>query len=99
MNDVCRKKALLRHRPPRCTSHAVDGGIGEAGIGHETLTLHVGAGTFLPVKPKTEAHKMHSEWGHIDAATAERLNAVRARAGASSRLAPPRSASSKCCKR
>jgi S-adenosylmethionine:tRNA ribosyltransferase-isomerase len=53
-----------------------------AGIGHETLTLHVGAGTFLPVKAEdTDAHKMHAEWGRIDAATAERLNAVRAKGG------------------
>ncbi|MBO9581722.1 MAG: tRNA preQ1(34) S-adenosylmethionine ribosyltransferase-isomerase QueA [Sphingobium sp.] len=51
-----------------------------AGIGHETLTLHVGAGTFLPVKAdNTDDHRMHAEWGRIDAATAERLNAVRAR--------------------
>ncbi len=49
-----------------------------AGIGHTTLTLHVGAGTFLPVKAEdTEDHKMHAEWGRIDAATADRLNAVR----------------------
>jgi S-adenosylmethionine:tRNA ribosyltransferase-isomerase len=48
------------------------------GIGRETLTLHVGAGTFLPVKSeKIEDHKMHAEWGRIDAATANRLNAVR----------------------
>ncbi|WP_210357073.1 tRNA preQ1(34) S-adenosylmethionine ribosyltransferase-isomerase QueA [Sphingomonas beigongshangi] len=53
-----------------------------AGIGHETLTLHVGAGTFLPVKAEdTDAHRMHAEWGRIDAATADRLNAVRARGG------------------
>jgi S-adenosylmethionine:tRNA ribosyltransferase-isomerase len=52
------------------------------GIGRETLTLHVGAGTFLPVKSDTtENHKMHAEWGRIDAATAERLNAVRASGG------------------
>lgn len=52
--------------------------LGEAGIGHETLTLHVGAGTFLPVKADDTAdHKMHSEWGRIDAAAAVRLNAVR----------------------
>ncbi len=51
------------------------------GIGRETLTLHVGAGTFLPVKSeRIEEHKMHAEWGRIDTATAERLNAVR-RAG------------------
>ncbi|NNM76599.1 tRNA preQ1(34) S-adenosylmethionine ribosyltransferase-isomerase QueA [Sphingomonas sp. ID1715] len=53
-----------------------------AGIGHETLTLHVGAGTFLPVKAEdTTEHRMHAEWGRIDAATAERLNAVRAQGG------------------
>jgi S-adenosylmethionine:tRNA ribosyltransferase-isomerase len=53
-----------------------------AGIGRETLTLHVGAGTFLPVKAEDTAdHAMHAEWGRIDAATAERLNAARARGG------------------
>jgi S-adenosylmethionine:tRNA ribosyltransferase-isomerase len=56
--------------------------IEAAGILSETLTLHVGAGTFLPVKAEdTDDHVMHSEWGKIDAATAERLNAVRARGG------------------
>jgi S-adenosylmethionine:tRNA ribosyltransferase-isomerase len=54
----------------------------KAGVGHETLTLHVGAGTFLPVKvDDTEAHKMHAEWGTIDAETADRLNAARAAGG------------------
>jgi S-adenosylmethionine:tRNA ribosyltransferase-isomerase len=52
------------------------------GIVHETLTLHVGAGTFLPVKADdTDDHAMHAEWGRIDAATASRLNAVRASGG------------------
>ena len=52
------------------------------GIARETLTLHVGAGTFLPVKAEdTESHAMHAEWGRIDAATAARLNAVRASGG------------------
>jgi S-adenosylmethionine:tRNA ribosyltransferase-isomerase len=52
------------------------------GIGRETLTLHVGAGTFLPVKAEdTTEHRMHSEWGRIDEATAERLNAVRSSGG------------------
>jgi S-adenosylmethionine:tRNA ribosyltransferase-isomerase len=56
--------------------------LAEARIGQETLTLHVGAGTFLPVKADdTDDHVMHAEWGHIDAATADRLNAVRARGG------------------
>ena len=53
-----------------------------AGVGHETLTLHVGAGTFLPVKADdTVDHRMHAEWGRIDAATADRLNTVRAAGG------------------
>ncbi len=53
-----------------------------AGILRETLTLHVGAGTFLPVKADdTNDHKMHAEWGHIDAAIAARLNTVRANGG------------------
>ena len=53
-----------------------------SGIGHATLTLHVGAGTFLPVKADdTDDHRMHAEWGRIDAATAGRLNAVRAAGG------------------
>ncbi|MBQ1500176.1 MAG: tRNA preQ1(34) S-adenosylmethionine ribosyltransferase-isomerase QueA [Sphingomonas sp.] len=53
-----------------------------AGIGHSMLTLHVGAGTFLPVKAEdTVDHRMHAEWGRIDQATADRLNAVRAGGG------------------
>ena len=54
----------------------------ERGIGSETLTLHVGAGTFLPVKTATVAeHRMHAEWGRIDAATADRLNRAKAAGG------------------
>ncbi len=54
----------------------------EAGIGRETLTLHVGAGTFLPVKAEdTDDHAMHAEWGRIEPETAERLNAVRGAGG------------------
>ncbi|WP_374587910.1 tRNA preQ1(34) S-adenosylmethionine ribosyltransferase-isomerase QueA [Novosphingobium sp.] len=54
----------------------------EAGIGHETLTLHVGAGTFLPVKADdTDDHQMHAEWGTISPEVAERLNAVRSAGG------------------
>lgn len=56
--------------------------LAAAGVMHETLTLHVGAGTFLPVKAEDTAdHQMHAEWGRIDIATAERLNAVRAGGG------------------
>jgi S-adenosylmethionine:tRNA ribosyltransferase-isomerase len=54
----------------------------EAGIGTETLTLHVGAGTFLPMKvDDTADHQMHAEWGTISADVAARLNAVRAAGG------------------
>ncbi len=53
-----------------------------AGIGHETLTLHVGAGTFLPVKADDTAdHRMHAEWGTIAPEVAARLNAARAAGG------------------
>ena len=52
------------------------------GVGRETLTLHVGAGTFLPVKADdTSDHIMHAEWGRIDEATAARLNSVRSSGG------------------
>ncbi|CAN7282249.1 tRNA preQ1(34) S-adenosylmethionine ribosyltransferase-isomerase QueA [Rhizobium rhizogenes] len=52
------------------------------GVERHFVTLHVGAGTFLPVKADdTEDHKMHFEIGHVDAATAEKLNAVKARGG------------------
>ncbi|WP_068878626.1 MULTISPECIES: tRNA preQ1(34) S-adenosylmethionine ribosyltransferase-isomerase QueA [unclassified Phenylobacterium] len=52
------------------------------GVGFERVTLHVGAGTFLPVKTEDlSEHKMHAEWGEIDAATAGRLNAARAAGG------------------
>jgi len=52
------------------------------GIGRETLTLHVGAGTFLPVKSERLAdHVMHAEWGRIDGPTADRLNAARKAGG------------------
>ncbi|MEY2884248.1 MAG: S-adenosylmethionine:tRNA ribosyltransferase-isomerase, partial [Pseudomonadota bacterium] len=57
-------------------------GLAAAGVTRETVTLHVGAGTFLPVKAEdTDDHRMHAEWGSIDAATAARLNAARAAGG------------------
>ena len=56
--------------------------LDERGVKQETLTLHVGAGTFLPVKvDDTIDHKMHAEWGQIDQAAADRMNAVRANGG------------------
>lgn len=54
----------------------------DAGIASETLTLHVGAGTFLPVKAQDTAdHVMHSEWGRMEPEVAARLNAARAGGG------------------
>lgn len=56
--------------------------LDERGVHRETLTLHVGAGTFLPVKADdTDDHQMHSEWGRIDASTADRLNNIREEGG------------------
>ena len=56
--------------------------LAEAGVSRHTLTLHVGAGTFLPVKADdTAGHRMHAEWGTISAETAGALNATRAKGG------------------
>src|SRR3954453_22464771 len=52
------------------------------GVELHRLTLHVGAGTFLPVKvEETTEHRMHAEWGSISADTASALNAARAKGG------------------
>jgi len=56
--------------------------IDQAGIERHFVTLHVGAGTFLPVKATdTDDHVMHAETGEIPAATADALNAVKQRGG------------------
>jgi S-adenosylmethionine:tRNA ribosyltransferase-isomerase len=56
--------------------------LGERGIAWAMVTLHVGPGTFLPVKTDDpRQHRMHAEWGLIDAATAMHINATRARGG------------------
>ena len=52
------------------------------GVARTTVTLHVGAGTFLPVKvERIEDHRMHSEWGEIGAETVDAVHAARARGG------------------
>ena len=52
------------------------------GVGRATVTLHVGAGTFLPVKvDDTRNHRMHAEIGIVDAAAADAINAARAAGG------------------
>ncbi len=53
-----------------------------AGVGRAVVTLHVGAGTFLPVKAEdTDDHRMHAEWGEVTPETADRVNEARARGG------------------
>jgi S-adenosylmethionine:tRNA ribosyltransferase-isomerase len=61
---------------------ALEAALRGRGLDIHRLTLHVGAGTFLPVKvDETSEHKMHAEWGCISADTAAALNAARANGG------------------
>ena len=61
---------------------ALEAALKARGVGLHRITLHVGAGTFLPVKvDDTAEHKMHSEWGTISRATADALNAAHAAGG------------------
>jgi len=61
---------------------ALMAGLAERGIGAAFLTLHVGAGTFLPVKVDDVAdHRMHAEWGEVTAETAAAVNAARKAGG------------------
>lgn len=61
---------------------ALEQALGARGVGINRITLHVGAGTFLPVKvDDTDGHKMHAEWGTISAETAEQLNTARRNGG------------------
>jgi S-adenosylmethionine:tRNA ribosyltransferase-isomerase len=56
--------------------------LAEAGMGLAKVTLHVGAGTFLPVKSDDLSdHRMHAEYGEVSAATADAINAARAGGG------------------
>ncbi len=56
--------------------------LSERGVAHQFVTLHVGAGTFLPVKAEdTTEHRMHAEWGTVTEETARALNEARARGG------------------
>src|ERR1700744_861805 len=65
------------HFPP-----ALEDALRAHGVGLHRITLHVGAGTFLPVKmDDTAGHKMHAEWGVISQQTADALNAARAEGG------------------
>jgi S-adenosylmethionine:tRNA ribosyltransferase-isomerase len=56
--------------------------LDERGVSRHFVTLHVGAGTFLPVKAEdTQEHRMHAEWGSVSEDTARALNEARARGG------------------
>ncbi len=57
-------------------------GLAEMGVEFTEVTLHVGAGTFLPVKAENlDEHRMHAEWGTISADTACALNEAREKGG------------------
>jgi S-adenosylmethionine:tRNA ribosyltransferase-isomerase len=61
---------------------ALEAALRERGVGINRITLHVGVGTFLPVKVEdTTEHKMHSEWGTISPEVADTLNTARAKGG------------------
>lgn len=56
--------------------------LAEKGVTFTEVTLHVGAGTFLPVKvDDVTTHKMHAEWGEVTAQAADEINATRASGG------------------
>ncbi len=60
----------------------LEAALRDRGVGLHRVTLHVGAGTFLPVKvDDTGGHKMHAEWGTVSGETAAALNNARAKGG------------------
>ncbi len=73
---VAAPTAALHFTPPLIDA------VRARGVGLVTVTLHVGPGTFLPVKADdTAGHKMHAEWGTVSAECADALNAARAARG------------------
>ncbi len=70
---------------PTAGLHFTDGlmqALEARGVSRHFVTLHVGPGTFLPVRvEETDGHKMHAEHGEISAEVADALNAVKARGG------------------
>lgn len=70
---------------PTASLHFDDGvlaSLHRRGVEHSFVTLHVGAGTFLPVKVDNIAdHKMHSEWGRVDAKAVEEIAQTKAQGG------------------
>jgi S-adenosylmethionine:tRNA ribosyltransferase-isomerase len=67
---------------PTAGLHFTPALLAARGVSSHFVTLHVGAGTFLPVKAEdTSGHRMHAEWGEVTAETAATLNAARAAGG------------------
>ena len=71
------KAQFARKTPARTLADALRG-LAARGVKRATLTLHVGAGTFSPVKAEAvEDHVMHAEWGEIGAEAAEAIRGAR----------------------
>jgi S-adenosylmethionine:tRNA ribosyltransferase-isomerase len=63
-------------------TEALMAALDQRGIQKAFVTLHVGAGTFLPMKVEdTDEHVMHDEWGELDKQTADKINQARAAGG------------------
>lgn len=70
---------------PTASLHFTDAlldAIAARGVARATVTLHVGAGTFLPLRgDDPRAHRLHAEWGEVSAEAAAAINAARAAGG------------------
>jgi S-adenosylmethionine:tRNA ribosyltransferase-isomerase len=89
-DDVSRYQTVFAQRPgavaaPTASLHfdeAVLAALAARGVGRAQVTLHVGAGTFQPVRSETLAeHKMHSEWYEVGEATVAAIARTRAAGG------------------
>jgi S-adenosylmethionine:tRNA ribosyltransferase-isomerase len=89
--DLERYQSVFARRPGAVAAptaslhfdHAVVNALARRGVGTTTITLHVGAGTFQPVRSETLAeHRMHSEWYDVPAEAVAAIAATRARGGA-----------------
>lgn len=79
---ACREGAVAAPTAGLHFTPALAAALEAKGVTRHTVTLHVGAGTFLPVKAEeTAEHRMHAEWGEVPPQTAAALNAVRAKGG------------------
>lgn len=88
-DDETRYQTVFAARPgavaaPTASLHfdaAVLAALDARGVKRSAITLHVGAGTFQPVRDSIESHRMHSEWFEVHAATAEAIRETKARGG------------------